>query len=119
MRDKIGIGVSLFCLLHCISMPVLVTIFPVFLNLNHYIEIPILVSTFIIGLTSFWLNITKHKYFLSILFFIIGFIFIFVSVILHQHWANFISLPIIILAHYLNWKKIKEMDGCHPHGCKH
>lgn len=119
MRDKIGIGVSLFCLLHCISMPVLVTIFPIFLNLDHYIEIPILISTFIIGLTSFWINITKHKYFLSLLLFVLGFLFIFVSVILHQHWANFIALPVIILAHYLNWKKIKEMDGCHPHGCKH
>jgi hypothetical protein len=119
MRDKFGIGLSFFCLVHCISMPLIVNIFPLLLNLDHLIEIPILLLTFVVGLTSFWKNITKHKYFLSALFFVFGFFLIFVSMLFHLHWLNFISLPTLIVAHFLNWKKIKQLDGCHPHNCKH
>jgi len=42
-----------------------------------------------------------------------------VGVIFSVGFFHFIGLITLITAHYLNFKKIKQTDGCHPHGCNH
>lgn len=118
MKDKIGIWTSIICLIHCLVFPILATSFPIFLKLDTKFEIALFVIAFVVGSLSFIDNISKHKYYLSLLFFTIGFVLIFVSLFVYHH-LTYPGLISLIIAHYLNYKKIKESDGCHPHGCKH
>jgi len=119
MKDKIGIWTSVVCLIHCLVFPLLATTFPIFLQLDEKVELILIGTALFIGSISFMDNVIKHKYYLSLLLFITGFIGIFGSVILKFEPLNILGLFILILAHYLNYKKIKQTDGCHPHGCKH
>lgn len=118
MKDKVGIWTSIICLIHCLAFPVLATSFPIFLKLDSTIEVLLISLAFLIGSLSFIDNIIKHKYYKSLVLFIIGFIMVGISII-YYHPINYIGLLLLIIAHYLNYKKIKETDGCHPHGCKH
>jgi len=119
MKDKVGIWASLICLIHCLIFPLLATTFPIFLKLDMKVEILLLATALVVGSLSFMDNVIKHKYFLSLFFFISGFLSIFVAVIYNYEPLHFLGLIILIIAHYLNFKKIKKSDGCHPHGCKH
>jgi hypothetical protein len=119
MKDKIGIWTSVICLIHCLFFPLLATVFPIFLDIDWKVEVILLILALVVGSLSFIDNIFKHKYFLSIIFFLLGFLFIFVGVIFSVGFFHFIGLITLITAHYLNFKKIKQTDGCHPHGCNH
>jgi len=119
MKDKIGIWTSLICLIHCLVFPLLATIFPIFLQIDEGMELFLLSMAFVIGGLSFMDNVIKHKYFTSLILFFSGFLAIFGAIIHNYEPLHIIGLVILIVAHYLNYKKIKQSDGCHPHGCKH
>jgi hypothetical protein len=119
MKDKLGIWTSIICLIHCLTFPILATSFPIFLKLDHTFEFILIGLAFIIGCLSFYDNVFKHKYYKSLIIFIISFSIITISILTHIHALNYIGLIGLIFAHYLNYKKIKSVDGCHPHGCKH
>lgn len=119
MKDKIGIWTSLICLIHCLIFPLLATIFPIFLQIDESAELFLLLIAFFIGVLSFMDNVIKHKYFISLALFFSGFLAIFGAIIHNYEPLHIIGLVILIVAHYLNYKKIKQSDGCHPHGCKH
>jgi len=119
MKDKLGIWTSVICLIHCLVFPLLATTFPLFLNLDEKVELFLIGMALLIGAISFMDNVIKHKYYLSLILFISGFLSILGSVIHESETLHLIGLFVLISAHYLNYKKIKESDGCHPHGCKH
>ncbi len=119
MRDKLGIWTSIICMIHCLVFPILSTTFPIFLELDFKVEVVLIGTALIIGGLSFLDNVIKHKYYTSLFLFVYGFICIFTSIISGIHFINYIGLIILVVAHYLNYKKIKQTDGCHPHGCKH
>lgn len=119
MKDKIGIWTSILCIIHCLLFPILAISFPIFLKLDIKVEIILISIAFIVGSLSFINNAIKHKYYKSIILFMFGFGFILTSVIFEKEIFNIIGLIILILAHYINYKKIQKTDGCHPHGCKH
>jgi len=119
MKDKIGIFTSVLCLIHCIAFPLLFSILPALVSLDEPFEFMLLVIAFIIGTISMSDNIRKHKYIKPIVLFIIGFGLMGTSIYVHVHYLNLIGLLFLIIAHYINWKFIKKMDGCHPHTCKH
>lgn len=118
MKDKLGIITSITCLIHCLIFPILGTVFPLFIQLEEPVEIGLIVIAFILGGLSFIDNVLKHKYYLSLTLFTLGFILILVGVFQGEVF-NLIGLVVLILSHYLNYKNIKNVDGCHPHGCKH
>lgn len=119
MKDIFSIWSSTICLIHCLAFPFLGTIYPIFLELDETVEISLLSFSLILGVLSFSDNILKHRYWTSLILFLIGFILLIVSVLTHKHILNYFSLIILILAHYLNYKKIQSLDGCHPHKCNH
>lgn len=119
MKDKIGIWSSFICLIHCLLFPLLATSFPIFLKLDIKVELFLLTISLIVGSLSFIDNYLKHKYLLSLILFFLGFLGIFTSLIFNIEIINILGLIILMISHYLNFKKIKEIDGCHPHGCKH
>lgn len=118
MKDKIGIWTSIICMIHCLAFPVLATVFPIFMNIDSTVEIILIAVAFIVGSLSFIDNILKHKYYISLILFVIGFLLITISMY-SIHWIKYIGLITLIIAHYLNYLKIKNTDGCHPHGCDH
>jgi membrane-bound ClpP family serine protease len=88
------------------------------MELDEPVEIGLLVIALIIGCLSFLENVIKHKYYTSLILFIIGFGFLISGVYLGE-LETFIGLIILIISHYLNYKNIQKNDGCHPHGCQH
>jgi len=119
MKDKIGIWTSIICLIHCLVFPLMATIFPLFIDLDIKVEILLISVALIIGTISFLDNALKHKYWLSLGLFLAGFLGLISGTILESETIHIMGLLILILAHYKNYKKIKQSDGCHPHGCKH
>lgn len=119
MKDKIGIWTSIICLIHCLVFPLMATIFPLFIDLDIKVEILLISIALIIGTISFLDNALKHKYWLSLALFLAGFIGLMSGVFLKSETLHVVGLMILILAHYKNYQKIKQSDGCHPHGCKH
>lgn len=118
MKDKIGIITSITCLIHCLVFPILGTMLPIFLKLDEPVEVLLLIIALIIGGLSFLENVLKHKYYTSLILFMTGFILLFIGVY-QGEFFSLTGLVILILSHYLNYKNIKKIDGCHPHGCKH
>lgn len=119
MKDKIGIWTSLICLIHCLVLPLFVTVIPFLSGLSQPMEIFLIGVAFVIGLLSFIDNYIKHKYIRPLLIFIGGFIQISISHYLDVEWINITGLVSLIVAHWINYKEIQKRDGCHPHGCKH
>jgi len=119
-NDKIGIFASTLCLIHCMLFPLLFSILPTLEIIHNGLEIILIPLSFILGGMSLFDNIKKHKYYKSILLFILGFILISMTIIFDIselfHW---IGIILLVIAHYINYKFIKEKDGCHPHNCKH
>jgi len=118
MKDKIGIITSITCLIHCLIFPILGTLFPIFLDLEEPVEVGLLLLALIIGGLSFLENVIKHKYYTSLILFIIGFGFL-IGGVYQGEISTWIGLIVLILSHYLNYKNIQKKDGCHPHGCQH
>lgn len=118
MKDKIGIITSITCLIHCLIFPILGTMFPIFIELDEPVEISLLGIALIIGALSFLENVIKHKYYTSLILFLLGFVLLFIGVY-NGEFFSLSGLVILIVSHYLNYKNIKKIDGCHPHGCKH
>lgn len=92
--------------------------FPVFIKLDEPVEISLLVIALTIGGLSLLENVIKHRYYTSLILFMIGFILLFVGVY-QGEFFNLTGLLVLILSHYLNYKNTKKIDGCHPHGCQH
>lgn len=119
MKDKIGIWTSITCLIHCLVFPLLATTFPIFLGLDIKVELLLIGMALFVGTLSFMDNVIKHKYYISLFIFLSGFLAIFGAIIRNFEPLHILGLLLLIVAHYLNFKKIKESDGCHPHRCKH
>ena len=119
LTDKIGMFTSVLCLIHCIAFPLLFSILPTLQLIDEPFEWVLLIIAFIVGGWSMFDNMRKHKYVKSMIFFVSGFLIIGASLYTDMHWLNWFGLSFLVTAHFLNWKFIREVDGCHPHNCKH
>lgn len=118
-KDKLGIWTSMICLVHCLAFPLMATTFPIFLELDAKFEFLLIGIAFLLGFFSFLDNAIKHKYYFPLVIFISGCLSILGSIWFKLEILNYLGLISFIIAHYINFKNIKESDGCHPHGCKH
>lgn len=118
-KDKIGIITSFLCLIHCIIFPLLFSVLPILKIIDERFEWTLIIIAFLIGGLSFYDNFKRHKYFIALAFFVLGFLSISFGKIKELEVLNILGLMFLILAHYLNYKFIKKKDGCHPHSCKH
>jgi hypothetical protein len=120
--DRMGIGVSLLCAIHCALLPLIITMLPL-LGLEVFadplFENAIIFISLIIGITSLSSAFVQHKTRLPLLLMVTGFISIFIG---HYFIAKdfewlFLTLGglTVAAAHYNNWQLIKRCSASSIH----
>lgn len=112
--DKSGICVSILCMLHCLAVPLLLILGTDSLLLmidQEWLELLIIITSFIIGSISFMQGFFQHRqHFIPILF-CAGFLLIVNGESVKSTWVtvglSIAGASIIAYAHYQNlrWKK--------------
>lgn len=121
--ERLGIGLSILCAIHCMAMPLLLVILPVVSSEilhNHVIEFVLLGFSFsIVGYTNF-IGLKKyHESWIPVLLMILAFLFIISGHILHSHILETVCSVIggLLLAYsvYANQqqKKLAENRQCY------
>jgi uncharacterized membrane protein HdeD (DUF308 family) len=124
--DKIGIYASLLCAIHCAIMPLIVVILPILtisLFVTETVEWLLLISAFIVGISSLCLGFKKHKSKKVFPLLSAGFILILIGKIYHNHnflyQFNYLNLIMILggilitFSHYINNKLCNSCKKCH------
>jgi len=109
--DKAGIIVSVLCAIHCLSLPILVSILPLiglqFLS-NEIVEfIFILLALFIATLSLSGSYFKIHRNFFPIAVLLIGFLILIVGRNLFEEFEVVLTVTgalVVITAHIINWK---------------
>ncbi len=118
--DYVGSVLGFLCAIHCASLPFLAIILPIHSMgylLNHEIEIVVILSSFIIGLSSIWHGY-RHHYTtrIPIGLFLLGFTLLLVAYLYHESNSILVTLMRIYgggslsLAHLLNWRLSKTYN---------
>ena len=118
--DKVGIGASLLCAIHCALLPVLFTTLPLFgieLLENEHVELGFIVFSFAVGSLGLYASYKKHhQKIVPLLLFVIG-----ISCLLFSNYLLGESLEVfgkiagataIIIAHIINWRYCKCCKIC-------
>jgi hypothetical protein len=113
--DKMGIGVSLLCAVHCAMLPLIITMLPL-LGLEVFadplFETAIIFTSLIIGITSLSSAFVQHKARLPLLLLVTGFISIFIGHYFIGENFEWLFLAsggfTVAAAHYNNWQLIKQ-----------
>ncbi|MGB1248404.1 MAG: MerC domain-containing protein [Chitinophagales bacterium] len=87
---RLSFWLSTLCLIHCIVFPILIVLLPVFnmaFEINHWVEISLLGSTLFLGLYSLYHGYKlHHKDIRPIVIFLVGMgIAFFMHLVLHSH----------------------------------
>ncbi|WP_103866031.1 MerC domain-containing protein [Aquimarina sp. I32.4] len=118
--DIIGVSASFLCILHCILLPVLITLFPViglpFLS-NELHELILVGASLLIAFVAIYNGYKKyhHKslpfyiYLLVLALFTIGFV---IENHLVEKIMHFSATGLLITSHYYNWRFIKRYKNC-------
>lgn len=110
--DLAGSLVAIACAVHCIAIPVLVSLVGLgILNaISHgVVEITFLLATILFAGSSIFIGFRQKRISsLPIVLFAIGFLMICVSIIWHLHFLSAIGGICIATAHYFNWKYTKH-----------
>jgi len=118
--DKVGIGASLLCAIHCALLPVLFTSLPLMgveLLENKQVELGFILSSLIIGCFALYNGYKKHHHSaLPLLVFVTGVtILLFANFFLMDNAETIIKISgasIIITSHMLNWHSCKHCKIC-------
>jgi hypothetical membrane protein len=116
MKDKLGIIASGLCLIHCVFFPIIFSILPIF---SLELELFLIPISFFLGGVSIFDNLRKHKWLVSIILFIVGFLFLITGLITTEEIYHIVGIISIMVAHIANYLYIRKKDGCHPHKCDH
>lgn len=109
--DKLGMGVSIACAIHCAALPLIIGALPLlgisFLA-NEYFETGIIITSLIIGYSSLTRSFCKYNHTAPLIIITVGFGLIFIGKFLanqSQEWL-FLTLGglLIATAHYYNLK---------------
>ncbi len=119
--DRIGIGASLACAVHCILFPLLFTTLPLFgfeVMHNWKIEVLLIFVSFVIGNWALYHGYKKHHHRFWILpAFLIGLSLVIAGNFMIKEWLDmllkFFGAGLIIVAHIFNLKYNKRCS-IHP-----
>ncbi|MEH0152987.1 MerC domain-containing protein [Limibacter armeniacum] len=120
--DFIGFSVSLLCAVHCIALPIFLSIVPLtgLQFLDHiWIEYSIILASFIIASYALIHGYYKHHQKpLAMTVVVVGFILIVTGHFLQDEWKEIMLTSsggvVIAIAHLLNWKHIKQANTMFP-----
>ena len=118
--DRVGIGASLLCAIHCAFLPVLFTTLPLFgveLLENKYVELGFILTSLIIGSFALYNGYKKHHHKIVPLFiFISGIAILLVAnFLLEDNVETIVKIAgatSIIIAHLLNWQSCRSCKIC-------
>ena len=114
-KDKLGIFLSIGCLIHCLLMPIILPILPLLgLTTDHESIVHIILAVFVIIIATVTIipGYFEHKNLLTLLTGMIGSIFIYISGILEifgVHSTVFITMAgssMMVYSHYNNHKRL-------------
>lgn len=118
--DKIGIGTSLLCAVHCILLPVLFTTLPLMgveILENELLELVFILFSLIIGCLAMYNGYSKHHHkLLPLVLFILGIsLLFFANFFLEDNQETIIKIigaTTLIIAHLINWQNCKRCIIC-------
>jgi hypothetical protein len=135
MLDKAGMIASITCAIHCMIMPLVITLLPIFglsLFATEEFEWILLMISAMLGITSLCFGFRKHKSFKAFSFLGIGLTFLVIGRLAHEHVSHFrvftfdiyllflvAGAILVALSHWLNNKLCKSCIPCHSSGCEH
>ena len=135
MLDKAGMIASITCAIHCMIMPLIVTLLPIFglsLFATEEFEWILLMISAMLGVTSLCFGFRKHKSFTAFSFLGIGLTFLVIGRLAHEHISHFrifefdiyllflvIGAIMVAFSHWLNNKLCNTCPPCHSSGCEH
>ena len=135
MLDKAGMIASITCAIHCMVMPLVVTLLPIFglsLFATEEFEWMLLMVSAMLGVTSLCFGFRKHKSFRAFSFLGIGLTFLVIGRLAHEHVSHFrvftfdiyllflvAGAILVAFSHWLNNKLCKSCLPCHSSGCEH
>lgn len=111
--DFIGFSASVLCAIHCISLPLLLSVGALsglaWLE-NEIIELLLIVVSFVIASWSLGQSyIKQHRKFDAIFIVLIGFgLIILAHTITHNHVLMMLGGLIIAIAHFQNWRMLNH-----------
>lgn len=116
--DRIGIGASLACAIHCILFPLLFSTLPLFgfeIMKNWKIEVSMVVISFVAGSWALYHGYKKHHHYLwPLLVFSIGLSLIIAGNFMNRQWIEmvlkFFGAGSIITAHIYNLKYNRQCN---------
>lgn len=116
--DLLGICTSFICMIHCISIPLLIILgFDSILWLidNEWVELGILLASLLIGGIAFFRGYLLHRQRFIPLLFVVGFLLIANGESIAPEWLGIlvavIGATLIAFAHFQNlkWRRITTM----------
>jgi hypothetical protein len=123
--DKLGIGASLACAIHCALLPLFLTSLPLFgINIIHNLtfEIGMILLALCIGSYSLYHGYKKHHHsLLPLALFFSGFIFLVLKQFFAEYhtWLLIPGVVLIITAHLINYKSCRVHNHAHANDCNH
>jgi hypothetical protein len=116
--EKMGFYLSVLCAVHCIAMPLIITLLPFmgssFLN-DHSWELFLIGLSMLLGVWVLWSDYQKHQIRLPLLLLVGSFLIKLIELAYLSHHYEYLTAPIgailIAAAYYLNWKH-KEACSC-------
>ena len=135
MLDKAGMVASITCAVHCMIMPLIITLLPIFglsLFATEEFEWFLLMISAILGMVSLCFGFKKHKSYRAFSFLGIGLTLIVIGRLMHEH-VNHLKVFVfdlylvflvvgavsVALSHWLNNKLCNSCNSCHKSGCSH
>ncbi len=123
--DKIGMITSFTCAIHCMLLPILVTILP-YLGMaffvNETFEIIMLLISFILAILSLCLGFKIHRNKRMFFLFSFGISFLLLGRLIHENTNNIYGLIILFCggilisaSHYINRSLCNKCTGCATH----
>lgn len=117
--DKIGIGASLLCAIHCAALPVLFTTLPLLgveLLENEKVELGFILFSLVVGSVALYNGYKKHHHKKPLALFITGIsLLLFANFFLEESTETIVKMAgaaTIILAHVLNWRGCRQCQIC-------
>lgn len=123
--DALGVSATIACAIHCALLPLLLSSLPLFgINIlnNIFFETGMILLAMVIGTYSLWHGFRRHHHrYLPLVLFTAGIFFLLLKqFITSLHiWLLIPAVPLIITAHFLNWRFCRIARHCHTSDCNH
>jgi len=128
IADHISIGLSAVCAVHCLVLPVVVGMVPVFSNLSlghghfHQLLLALVLPLSVVALGAGWL---RHRDRRVLILGLAGLILMTAAAtIAHdllghdgERWLTLAGAALLALGHFRNYRRCKPSDGCHQGTC--